>query len=108
MRLGLKLHGPGDKPGFVRLQVHSESRCNFGQHKLEGTLIGIGLWLVAGYGIACGWLGAWGYAIWIPLIALGLFFVLIIGHFLGLLLLPIEILRRNSSKRTRPKEPPHA
>jgi hypothetical protein len=69
-------------------------RWAFGQHKLEGTLIGIGLWAIAVCGIVFGWLGWGGYVFWIPLLLLGLLFVCLIGHFLlfELLLLPVTLL----------------
>jgi fatty acid desaturase len=49
---------------------------------VKGTVIGIGLWGVAGCGIAFGWLGPWGHALWVPLLVLGLIFVCFVGHFL--------------------------
>jgi hypothetical protein len=57
-------------------------RCIFGQNKIEGTLIGLVFIGIAVAGILNGWLGFWGYLIWIPLITLGLVFVCFIGHFL--------------------------
>jgi hypothetical protein len=57
-------------------------RWTFGQYNVEATLLGLGLWVIAGCGIAFGWFGAWGYVLWVPLIAFGLIFVCFVGHFL--------------------------
>lgn len=37
---------------------------------------------IAVAGIANGWLGPWGYLIWVPMTVLGLIFVCFVGHFL--------------------------
>ena len=65
---------------------------------MEGTIIGLAMWGVAALGIAQGWLGAWGYLLWVPLIVLGAAFFFLIGHWLLVLSLPVwlvqEALRR--------------
>jgi hypothetical protein len=52
------------------------------------------MWGAAAWGISRGWLDAWGYLIWVPLILVGAAFVFFVGHFMllwGPHLLLVEI-----------------
>lgn len=57
-------------------------RWAFGQHKVEHTLVGLALCLVAGCGMASAWLGPWGYLLRVPLLLYGLVHACFLGHFL--------------------------
>jgi hypothetical protein len=67
-------------------------------------VIGVVLWLIAGCGIAFGWLGPWGYALWIPLLLLGVIFVCFVGHF-WLFTLPLVAISE-AIERWRDREEP--
>lgn len=57
----------------------------FGQHKIEASICGTAL---AGFGLTAmyfGWLGLWGYALWIPMTLFGVLYALFVGHFLIIL-----------------------
>jgi hypothetical protein len=64
--------------------IFERRRWAFGQYKVEGTIIDLGLCVVASCGLAIGWLGTWGLLVWTPRV-LGFLFVALVGHFLLLL-----------------------
>lgn len=64
--------------------LHGTGGGDFGQHKIEGTLIGATLLGLSIAAVVQGWLMPWGLLLWIPVFLLGLSFLCLVGHFLFL------------------------